>query len=312
MVRVRNCKRFLISPLVVSLTNWTSSEIIIIIFGKGIIQLSSERMSQLEKFNRRWVKSEQDLETIRQSELKKQQQIANDHGGLEGIEEFKQETGLKEIVAGFTREGMNVFAQMFSNSVRSAIKEEMSQLSNSNNPTNLPPMFKEVVREVVREELGSVIQYGTEALKELSKGMFNIENINIKPVALQQNEEVVEEEEEEEENVIVEKQDAPSIVNTTTLETMGKTGNIAIDKANAERVRRRSIQMTNRISMLIQVLEDNGGRLKAKEIVVKMQERGCSLSKGTNAYRDITMIVENTDKIERSGYGEYRLVMNKV
>lgn len=233
--------------------------------------------SQVDKFKNKWGKNEQDLEAIKKAELKKQQQVSDEHGGLENVDQFKSQTGLKEVVAGFTAEGMKVFSEMFSNTIKSTIANEIS------------PMLKEVLQEVVREQLAEVIQMGTESLKEYSKLMLK-EQIKetFKPINIEPQEIV--------------KSIIPAII--TENEIFKKPEEVKVKPRKPRRESPRKLHKTEEtLKALVKLIKQHGGEIRSSVAIEEMRKKGYGFANGSSA---LNRVLKDNKYIKRE-YGLLKL-----
>ncbi|UOF91562.1 hypothetical protein LSG31_04735 [Fodinisporobacter ferrooxydans] len=78
-------------------------------------------MNQMQKFQNKWKKGEADRYALASSTFEKREDIP-------GVQALQDKGGLKEAAAVFTEEGLQIFAQLFANTVERAIENQLNQI----------------------------------------------------------------------------------------------------------------------------------------------------------------------------------------
>lgn len=103
--------------------------------------MTSRRMSQLEKFDKRWGKNEKYTEIIKDGELKRQQE--SPYGRVRGAEKLMEKGNIQEAAAVFSQEGLGMFGRL----VEQSIAKNMIS----------PEKIEEIVERVVERKISEAI-----------------------------------------------------------------------------------------------------------------------------------------------------------
>lgn len=86
------------------------------------------KSSQVDKFYKKWNKDQSDMHILHQQELERQKAMKEEPSMIPGEKELSAEGNIKEAAMVLSHEGMNVFSQIFANSVETAISKALPQI----------------------------------------------------------------------------------------------------------------------------------------------------------------------------------------
>jgi hypothetical protein len=123
------------------------------------------RKSQVDKFNAKLSKKEVDEQAINTRAYQKKQEELRIYGA-EGVDELMSHGNIKEAAVVFSREGMQAFANMFGNSMESAVVNVLD-----NHIGKITQTMEERMEAIIEAKMMEMIEGMTEGMKQFNAQM---------------------------------------------------------------------------------------------------------------------------------------------